>query len=64
MIAGAMQFRNHTNGDWSVRHWWDNGNNQIAFSRGELGFVAINRENTEWITHYKPVLLLGAIAMS
>lgn len=46
MIAGAMQFRNHTNGDWSVRHWWDNGNNQIAFSRGELGFVAINRENT------------------
>src|SRR5690606_37673578 len=27
-----------------VSHWWDNGNNQIAFSRGNKGFVAINRE--------------------
>ncbi|MDK1286341.1 alpha-amylase [Pseudoalteromonas umbrosa] len=44
-IAGAMRFRNHTNEDWSVQNWWDNGNNQIAFSRGNLGFVAINRES-------------------
>ncbi len=26
--------------------WWDNGSNAIAFSRGTMGFVAINRENT------------------
>lgn len=44
MISGAMQFRNHTSGNWNVDNWWDNGNNQIAFSRGNLGFVAINRE--------------------
>ena len=27
-------------------HWWDNGRNAIAFSRGNKGFVAINREST------------------
>jgi alpha-amylase len=30
----------------AISHWWDNGANAIAFSRGNLGFVAINRENT------------------
>ena len=25
-------------------HWWDNGANAIAFSRGDRGFVAINNE--------------------
>ena len=29
-----------------VNHWWDNGANAIAFSRGDKGFVAINREAT------------------
>ena len=27
-------------------HWWDNGANAIAFSRGDKGFVALNRETT------------------
>jgi alpha-amylase len=27
-----------------VNHWWDDGANAIAFSRGALGFVAINRD--------------------
>jgi alpha-amylase len=27
-----------------VNHWWDNGANAIAFSRGDKGFVAINNE--------------------
>ena len=27
-----------------VNHWWDNGANAIAFSRGNKGFVAINNE--------------------
>ena len=44
-IAGAMDFRNNTTEEWSIRNWWDNGNNQIAFGRGEYGFVAINKEN-------------------
>jgi alpha-amylase len=25
-------------------NWWTDGNNQVAFSRGSAGFVAINRE--------------------
>jgi alpha-amylase len=29
-----------------VNRWWDNGSNAIAFSRGDRGFVAINRETT------------------
>jgi alpha-amylase len=27
-----------------VNHWWDDGANAIAFSRGNRGFVAISRE--------------------
>jgi alpha-amylase len=27
-----------------VNHWWDDGANAIAFSRGDRGFVAISRE--------------------
>jgi alpha-amylase len=29
-----------------VNHWWDNGANAIAFTRGDKGFVAINNETT------------------
>jgi alpha-amylase len=29
-----------------VNHWYDNGANAIAFSRGNKGFVAINRETS------------------
>ncbi|HSH02881.1 MAG TPA: carbohydrate-binding module family 20 domain-containing protein [Anaerolineae bacterium] len=42
-IANMVAFRNHTSGQ-PVTNWWDNGNNQIAFSRGDQGFVAINKE--------------------
>ncbi len=30
----------------AVTHWWDDGANAIAFSRGDKGFVAISREPT------------------
>ncbi|XP_011300849.1 alpha-amylase [Fopius arisanus] len=30
-----------------VENWWDNGNNQISFSRGRLGFIAINGETED-----------------
>lgn len=29
-----------------VANWWDNGNNQIAFSRGKRAFIAFNLENS------------------
>jgi alpha-amylase len=31
----------------SISNWWDNGANAIAFSRGDKGFVAINRESVQ-----------------
>jgi alpha-amylase len=34
-----------TSGNAPVTNWWDNGNNQIAFSRGDRAFVAINNDN-------------------
>ncbi len=43
-IAGAMDFRNNTADNFYVSDWWDNGANQIAFGRGNSGFVAINKE--------------------
>ena len=44
-IANMVAFRNHTLSAWSVDNWWDNGNNQIAFGRGDKGFVVINKES-------------------
>ncbi len=40
-IAGMVRFRSQTAGA-AVTNWWDNGSSQIAFGRGNLGFVAIN----------------------
>ncbi|MCG3761009.1 ATPase [Vibrio cincinnatiensis] len=43
-VTNMVEFRNYTVGQWKVTNWWDNGNNQIAFGRGGLGFVVINKE--------------------
>ena len=44
-IRGLVVFRKIVAGT-DQNHWWDNGANAIAFSRGDKGFVAINREST------------------
>jgi alpha-amylase len=44
-IANMVEFRNVTLPSWTVDNWWDNGGNRIAFGRGNLGFVAINRSD-------------------
>ncbi|KAJ8321804.1 hypothetical protein KUTeg_000275 [Tegillarca granosa] len=31
----------------NVQNWWDNGDNQIAFSRGNKGFFVLNLEGTD-----------------
>ena len=44
-IANMVGFRNAVNANWDpVANWWDNGDKQIAFGRGSLGFVAINAQ--------------------
>jgi alpha-amylase len=43
-IRNMVGFRGVVAGT-AITHWWDNGANAITFSRGDRGFVAINREN-------------------
>lgn len=40
-IAQMIGFRNAAYGT-AVSNWWDNGDNQIAFSRGNRAFIAFN----------------------
>ena len=42
-----------------VNHWWDNGANAIAFSRGDKGFVAINGEPSPLTATVTPGLAPG-----
>ncbi|HEY2025440.1 MAG TPA: alpha-amylase family protein [Gemmatimonadaceae bacterium] len=44
-IARMVAFRRVVAGT-DTNHWWDNGANAIAFSRGDRGFVAINGETS------------------
>lgn len=48
-IANMVAFRNHTIDSWGVSNWWDNGSNQIAFGRGNKGFVVINKESSQLV---------------
>ncbi len=43
-IYNMAKFRNIAADD-PVANWWDNGSNQIAFSRGNKAFIAINNDN-------------------
>ena len=43
-IYNMVRFRNVAGID-QVQNWWSNGNNQIAFSRGNRAFLAVNTES-------------------
>jgi alpha-amylase len=45
-IRNMVAFRRVVAGT-TISNWWDNGANAIAFSRGDKGFVAINRESVQ-----------------
>lgn len=42
-ISNMILFSNAVKGS-KVENWYDNGNNQIAFSRGNIGFIVFNGE--------------------
>lgn len=44
VIANMVAFRNAVNAT-SVVNWYDNGNNHIAFGRGDKGYLTINDED-------------------
>lgn len=50
-IANMVAFRNNTSAVFSVTNYWDNGGNQMAWGRGGLGFVAINRDDNAGLNH-------------
>lgn len=52
-IASMVQFRNYAASYAYVTNWWSNGSNQIAFGRGDRGFIVINREAAP-LTHTFP----------
>lgn len=57
-IKSMVAFRNATRGQ-AVTNWWDNGNNAIAFGRGNKGFVAINHEWSSLTRTYQTSLPAG-----
>uniref|UniRef100_A0A8C7Q4E7 Alpha-amylase n=1 Tax=Oncorhynchus mykiss TaxID=8022 RepID=A0A8C7Q4E7_ONCMY len=42
-IRNMVMFRNVVDGE-PLSNWWDNGGNQIAFGRGNQGFIVINND--------------------
>ncbi|XP_067950583.1 alpha-amylase B-like [Watersipora subatra] len=40
-ITNMVEWRNQA-GNTPVENWWSNGNNQIAYSRGSVAFIAFN----------------------
>lgn len=45
-IYNMVQFRKQV-GSVGVTNWWSNGNNQIAFARSGMGFVAFNNQGSD-----------------
>ncbi len=44
-ISNMVAFRNYTAPNFFVSDVWKDGNDKVAFGRGDLGFVVINRSN-------------------
>lgn len=44
-VLGMVGWHNQV-GDARVTHWWDDGQNVIAFSRGHRGWLAMNNDKT------------------
>lgn len=58
-IASLVQFRNFTNSFFSVTDLWTNGDRQLAYGRGSLGFVVINNAATTLQNTFKTSLPNG-----
>lgn len=59
-IGNMVAFRNATAANFFVTDWWDNGNNQIAFGRGNAGFVVINKEGANLTRSFHTSLAAGS----
>ena len=59
-IAGMVGFHNFTAPNFFVSDWWSSNRDQIAFGRGELGFVAINASDEALARTFQTSLPAGA----
>ena len=57
-IQGMVGFYNTVAGT-ALTNWWDDGDNQIAFGRGDKGFVAINNTDSATTRTYSSSLPAG-----
>ncbi|XP_017788498.1 PREDICTED: alpha-amylase [Habropoda laboriosa] len=57
-IYNMVRFRNTVKGA-GVNNWWDNGSNQIAFCRGNRGYVAFNGDQQDLKATLKTCLPAG-----
>jgi alpha-amylase len=57
--ANMVAFRKATASATTVTDWWDDQSNQIAFGRGDRGFVIINRENAVLARRFQTHLKAG-----
>ncbi|MGO4417927.1 alpha amylase C-terminal domain-containing protein, partial [Streptomyces sp. MCAF7] len=57
-ISKMVAFRNTARGT-AVTNWWDNGNNAIAFGRGDKAYVAINHEGSSLTRTFQTSLPAG-----
>ena len=58
-IGNMVAFRNYTAANFTTTNWWSNGNNQIAFGRGDKGYVVINREGSGLTRTFQTGLAAG-----
>jgi alpha-amylase len=58
-IGNMVAFRNATLANFFTTDWWDNGGNQIAFGRGDKGFVVINKESASLTRTFQTSLPAG-----
>jgi alpha-amylase len=58
-VAAMVTFRAVTQMVPEVTDWWSNDNNQIAFGRGDRGFVVINRADTPLTQQFQTQLPPG-----
>lgn len=58
-ITAMVAFRAATQATPEITDWWSNGYNQIAFGRGDRGFLVINREDTALTQTFQTQLPAG-----
>ena len=58
-VANMVKFRNAA-GTLPVMNWQNGNANQIAFSRGDQAFLAMNRGSSEWSATLKTGLAPGS----